>query len=159
MSNDSSTVGIDPRSPRFGASITSVLLAIALVMTLTAGAEPAGVLLLALIALLFAWGGFAGISRHPYGALFRRFIRPRLAPPGALEDPAAPTFAQRVGFVITALGVLLALVGIPAAAPIGAALALVAAVLNSVFDICIGCLMYVWLLRVGVIRSRGSANA
>ncbi|MEH3079073.1 MAG: DUF4395 domain-containing protein [Quadrisphaera sp.] len=108
--------GLDPRSPRFGAAITSVLLAVTLVLALTDGTQAAGVVLLAALAGLFAWGGFAGIRRHPYAALFRRFVRPRLEPPGELEDPAPPTFAQRVGLVITAAGVLLALVGVPFAA-------------------------------------------
>ncbi|MEH3076268.1 DUF4395 domain-containing protein [Quadrisphaera setariae] len=145
--------GLDPRSPRFGAAITSVLLAVTLVLALTDGTQAAGVVLLAALAGLFAWGGFAGIRRHPYAALFRRFVRPRLEPPGELEDPAPPTFAQRVGLVITAAGVLLALVGVPFAAAAAAAAALVAALLNAAFDICLGCLLYVRLLRAGLVRS------
>ncbi|PWJ48314.1 protein of unknown function [Quadrisphaera granulorum] len=139
--------GIDPRSPRFGAAITSVLLAVTLLLTLTRGTEAVGVALLAVLAVVFAWGGFAGIRRHPYGVLYRRFVRPRLGPPAELEDPAPPTFAQRVGLVITAAGVVLALLGVPWAAAVAAALALVAALLNAVFDVCLGCLMYVWLVR------------
>lgn len=144
--------GVDPRSPRFGAAITSALLAVALLLALTDGTQVAGLVLLAALAGLFAWGGVAGIRRHPYGALFRRFVRPRLQPPGELEDPAPPTFAQRVGLVITAAGVLLALVGVPYAAAVAAGLALVAALLNAVFDVCLGCLLYVWLVRAGLVR-------
>lgn len=147
--------GVDPRSPRFGAAITSVLLAVALLLTLTEGTQVLGVLLLAALSALFAWGGFAGIRRHPYAALFRRWVRPRLAPPGELEDPAPPTFAQRVGLVITAAGVVLAVVGVPFAAAVAAALALVAALLNAVFDVCLGCLLYVWLVRTGLARPGG----
>ncbi|WP_242091041.1 DUF4395 domain-containing protein [Curtobacterium sp. DN_7.5] len=148
------TTGIDPRSPRFGAAITTVLLAVTIVLTLMPATYVAGIVLLAVIVVLFAIGGIGGIRRHPYGALFRRFIRPRLSPPAELEAPEPPTFAQQVGLFVTAVALLLALVGVPYAAPVGAAVALVAAFLNAVFDVCIGCILYVWLVRAGVLRPR-----
>ena len=100
------------------------------------------------LAVVFAWGAFAGIQRHPYGVLFRTLVRPRLAAPTEWEDPRPPTFAQGVGFVVTAIGVLLGLLAIPAAVGIAAAAAFVAAFLNAVFGYCIGCQLYVLLLRV-----------
>ncbi|WP_439690587.1 DUF4395 domain-containing protein [Curtobacterium sp. SP.BCp] len=148
------TPGIDPRSPRFGAAITTVLLAATIVLTLIPATYTVGIVLLAVIVVFFAVGGFGGIRRHPYGALFRRFVRPRLAPPAELEAPEPPTFAQQVGLFVTAVALLLALVGVPYAAPVGAAVALVAAFLNAVFDVCIGCILYVWLVRAGVLRPR-----
>ncbi len=157
---DSSTAsadGIDPRSPRFGAGITAVLLLVTIFLGL-AGLDVAAFVVLLAISLLFAWGAFAGIKRHPYGALFRAAIRPRLAPPTEREDPVPPTFAQGVGFVITALGLVLALLGVPYAVVIAAALAFVAAFLNSVFGYCLGCQIYLLLVRAGVIR-RTPANA
>lgn len=144
--------GIDPRSPRFGASITATLLLIDVLLGLLDGTRIAGLVLLAAITALFAWGAFAGIRRHPYGALFRRFVRPRLGPPAELEAPAPPTFAQGVGLFVTGVGLLLALVGVPLAAPIAAALAFLAAFLNAAFDLCLGCVLYLWLVRAGVIR-------
>ena len=33
--------------------------------------------LFAVITALFAWGAFAGIKRHPYGAIYRALLRPR----------------------------------------------------------------------------------
>lgn len=157
--------GIDPRSPRFGAGITAVLLLVVIGLGLATplGAsigqraiEPAFILF-ALITLLFAWGAFAGVQRHPYGRLYRALIRPRLAPPTELEDPAPPTFAQGVGFVITLIGVVLHLVGVPYALVIAAGLAFIAAFLNSVFAYCLGCQIYLLLLRAGVIRRATSA--
>ncbi len=143
--------GIDPRSPRFGAGITAVLLLLTLFLGL-AGLDVAAFVVLLVISALFAWGAFAGIQRHPYGALFRTVVRPRLAPPAEREDPAPPTFAQGVGFVITALGLLLALFGVPYAVVVAAGLAFVAAFLNSVFGYCLGCQIYLLLVRAGVIR-------
>ncbi|MGL3198210.1 MULTISPECIES: DUF4395 domain-containing protein [Curtobacterium] len=148
------TTSIDPRSPRFGAAITTVLLAVTIVLTLIPATYAAGIVLLTAIVVLFAIGGIGGIRRHPYGALFRRFVRPRLARPAELEAPEPPTFAQQVGLFVTAVALLLALVGVPYAAPVGAAVALVAAFLNAVFDVCIGCLLYLWLVRAGVLRPR-----
>jgi len=142
--------GIDPRSPRFGAGITAVLLLVTIYFGLV-GASTAAFVVLLVIALLFAWGAFAGIRRHPYGAVFRRLVRPRLPAPTELEDPAPSTFAQGVGFVITGIGVVLALVGIAWAIPLFAAFAFVAAFLNSVFGYCLGCQMYLVGVRAGVL--------
>lgn len=143
--------GIDPRSPRFGAGITAVLLLVDLFLSLV-GATTAAAVLLLVIALLFAWGAFAGIRRHPYGALYRALIRPRLAPPAELEDPAPPTFAQGVGLLVTGAGLVLFVLGVPLALPIAAALAFVAAFLNSVFGYCLGCQLYLLLVRARLIR-------
>jgi len=144
--------GIDPRGPRFGAGITAVLLLVTVVLAV-ADAETAAFWLLVAIAALFAWGAFAGITRHPYGLLFTTFVRPRLAPPTELEDPRPPTFAQGVGFAVTLAGVVLALLGMPLAVPIAAAIAFFAAFLNAVFGFCLGCWLYLWLVRARVIRT------
>lgn len=143
--------GIDPRSPRFGAGITAALLLVDLFLALV-GATAAAAVLLLVIALLFAWGAFAGVRRHPYGALYRVVVRPRLAPPTELEDPAPPTFAQAVGLAVTGLGLVAFALGATAALPIAAALAFVAAFLNAVFGYCLGCQLYLLLVRAGLIR-------
>ncbi len=148
--------GIDPRSPRFGAGITAVLLLVAIGLAL-AGAETPAIILFSALTLLFAWGAFAGVKRHPYGLLFTKLVRPRLKPPTELEDPIPPTFAQGVGFVITLIGVVVTLLGLPLALPIAAAFAFVAAFLNSVFAYCLGCQIYLLLVRAGVLGRRRSA--
>jgi hypothetical protein len=142
--------GIDPRGPRFTAGITAVLLLVVAVLGF-GGADLAAWLLLAALAALFAWGAFVGVRRHPFGLLFKRFVRPRLAPPDELEDPRPPTFAQGVGFAVTVVGVLLGAIGLPLAVPIAASLAFVAAFLNAVFGYCLGCQLYLLLVRARVI--------
>ncbi|WP_438856343.1 DUF4395 domain-containing protein [Agromyces sp. M3QZ16-3] len=144
--------GIDPRGPRFSAAITSVLL-LAVVVLAVGGLDAAALALLVLLALLFAWGAFAGVARHPFGLLYRGFVRPRLAPPDELEDPRPPTFAQLVGLVVTATGVVLGLLGIGVAVPIAAAAAFFAAFLNAAFGYCLGCRLYLLLVRARVIRT------
>ena len=144
--------GIDPRGPRFGAWVNLVLLAAVLLL----GAWPAAATaVLAVIVLSFAIGTFRGVGHTWQGWLFRKVVRPRLAPPTELEDPRPPTFAQLVGLVITGAGLVLGLLGVSAAVPVAAAFALVAAFLNAVFGLCLGCELY--LLGVRVRASRATA--
>jgi len=151
--------GIDPRGPRFGAAITAVLLLVVIALHLSGLTVPA-LVLAGYLVLAFAWGAFAGIQRHPYGVLFRRIVRPRLSAPTELEDSVPPTFAQGVGFVITAVGLVLALLGVPYALVIAAAAAFVAAFLNAVFGLCLGCQLFVLLVRAGIVRrKKGAATA
>ncbi len=179
--------GIDPRGPRFAASITAFLLAVAVVLGLTglstasaqtfgwfayqpladatfvpgAGwavsiASPAqraldpAFLLLLVIALLFLWGVLAPRTA-PWGVLFRRVVRPRLKPPTELEDPRPPRFAQGVGLFVVTIGLILHLAGVPWALPIATAAAFIAAFLNAVFGLCLGCQLYLVLQRAGII--------
>jgi hypothetical protein len=108
---------------------------------------------------VFAWGAFAGVQKHPYGSLFKALVRPRLKPPTELEDPTPPTFAQGVGFAITLIGVVLFLVGLTLALPIAAAAAFVAAFLNSVFGYCLGCQIYLLLVRAGILGRKESGRS
>lgn len=143
---------IDPRGPRFVASLTTVVLAVALV------AAPSGltVALLAAQAVVFAIGVTAGISRTPYSWLFKTLVRPRLAPPHELEDAAPPRFAQGVGllFAVVALGGYLAGGDLVGAVATGFALA--AAFLNAAFGLCLGCEMYLLIRRIAPARPAGT---
>jgi hypothetical protein len=151
--------GIDPRGPRFGAAVTGVLLLVVIGLWLSTHTLWA-LILFALITLVFAWGAFAGVKRHPYGLFFKAVIRPRLKPPTELEDPTPPTFAQGVGFVITLVGLLLSLIpGLQLALPIAAGLAFIAAFLNSVFGYCLGCQIYLLLVRLGVLGRKRNTPA
>lgn len=131
------TGGIDPRGPRFTASVTAVLLAAALVVP-----EAAATTLVAVLAVLFAIGAGLGVQRTPTGLVFRTLIRPRLTPPADLEDPAPPRFAQGVGLAFTVVALVGYLAGAVLVAQVAVGLALVAALLNAVFGFCLGCEMY-----------------
>ncbi|WP_405483230.1 DUF4395 domain-containing protein [Streptomyces sp. NBC_00009] len=134
---------IDVRGPRFGAAVTTVVLALVLV---TGSAW-----LLAWQTLCFALGAAGGVGRSPYAWLFRTAVRPRLGPPTEFEAPQPPRFAQLVGLVFALAG-LVGLVWGPGWLGLGAtACALAAAFLNSVFGYCLGCEMYL-LLRRGAAR-------
>ena len=118
--------------------------------------EPASLLLLA-IALLFVWGVLSPRTA-PWGALYRAVVQPRLKPATELEDPRPPRFAQGVGLFVVTIGLILHLAGVPWALPIAAAMAFVAAFLNAVFGLCLGCQLYLVLQRAGIVgRERAAA--
>jgi hypothetical protein len=131
---------IDPRGPRFGALITTVVL---IVVLITGSAW-----LLAAQAVVFAVGAIFGLRNAPYGFLYRFLIRPRLGPPKELEAEAPPRFAQGVGVVFAAVGVIGYATGTTALGIAATALALIAAFLNGAFGLCLGCEMYLLIRRI-----------
>jgi hypothetical protein len=143
---------IDPRGPRFGAVITSTLLLITIFLALDAATLSAATGLFVAIWLLFAIGAIFGNSKHPYGLIFKKFVRPRLAAPKELEDPRPPQFAQAVGLFVVTVGLVLAIFAVPFAVAIAAAAAFIAAFLNAAFNFCLGCQMYLGFQRIGIIR-------
>ena len=64
-----------------------------------------------------------------------------------------------MGFVITLVGLLLQLAGVPLAIVVAASAAFVAAFLNSVFAYCLGCQIYLLLARAGILGRKGAAAA
>ena len=151
-SSNQTPAGIDPRGPRFGAAITSVLLLITVFLALDASTAGAAYALLAVITALFAIGATLGNSKHPYGLIFKKFVRPRLAAPKELEDPRPPKFAQLVGFIVAGAGLVLGALAVPYGVAGAAAAAFVAAFLNAAFAFCLGCQIYVGLQRLGLIK-------
>jgi hypothetical protein len=136
--------GIDPRGPRFGAVLTTVVLAAALLTLST----PVGGALLAWQTAVFALGALAGLSAQPYGWIYRRFVRPRLGAPTELEDPAPPRFAQAVGLVFAVVALVAWIFGAGVIALVATAAALGAAFLNAAFGLCLGCEMYLIVARL-----------
>jgi hypothetical protein len=134
--------GIDPRGLRFTASVTAALLAVVLVVP-----ETAATVLIAVQAVLFALGVALGVQRTPTGLVFRSLIRPRLAPPADLEDPAPPRFAQGVGLAFAVVALVGYLTGAVLVAQVAVGFALAAALLNAVFAYCLGCEIYLFGAR------------
>lgn len=169
MPDDTPPRGIDSRGPRFAAAITSTLLIVALFLALTGlgtsfgaggwglasatlverATTPAFLLMLA-IALLFTWS-LVSPRTQPWAVLFRRVVQPRLSPPTEFEDPRPPRFAQGVGLFVVTVGLVLQLLGVPWALTIAAAAAFFAAFLNAAFGVCLGCMLYLLLQRIGLV--------
>jgi len=134
------TTYVDPRGPRFGAVITTVVLAAVLITA-------SGWLLLAQ-ALVFAAGAVLGLRFAPYGVVYRRLVAPRLPAPAELEAAAPPRFAQAVGLLFAVVGTIGYLGGVTLLGVVATAFALGAAFLNAAFDFCLGCEVHLRLVRL-----------
>jgi Domain of unknown function (DUF4395) len=131
---------IDVRGPRFSATLTVIVLAIALATQ--------NVWVLALQGVVFAIGAIRGPQFTPYAFIFKRLVKPRLRGEVVTEDSRPPQFAQSVGFVFALVGLLGAAIGSVPVFSVAVGFALAAAFLNSVFNYCLGCEMYLLVLRI-----------
>ena len=130
---------IDARGPRFGAVITTTVLAISLVTQ--------NVWVLALQGLVFFIGAVRGPQFTPYGLIFKTFVKPRLKKEAPTEDVRPPKFAQAVGFIFALVGTIGAFAGADLVFTVAVSMALAAAFLNAAFNYCLGCEMYLLGLR------------
>jgi hypothetical protein len=146
---------IDPRGPRFGAMITSVLMLVVVFLGLDESTYQVAVWLIAINTVLFAIGATFGNVKHPYYLIFINLIRPLLPAPQSLEDARPPKFAQLIGFTLSSVGLVFALLGpdYQLGLIIAASAIFFAAFLNSPFKYCMGCHIWLALARSGVIKA------
>lgn len=145
---------VDPRGQRFAAAVTAV----ALVVVLLTAPSAFGIGLLGVQAALFAIAAGLGVQRTPHAWVFRRFVRPRLAPPQDLEDAAPPRFAQAVGLAFAVAGLLGYISGATLVGAIATGFALAAALLNAVLGLCLGCEAYLLIRRLTARTSTTAAT-
>ena len=132
-------INIDARGPRFSAAITTVVLAVALITS--------NVWVIAFQAAVFAIGALRGPQFTPYAFIFKKLIKPRLKSEPILEDVRPPRFAQGVGLVFAVTATVGAAAGITQGFTVAVAFALAAAFLNAAFNFCLGCQVYLLLVR------------
>lgn len=130
---------LDPRGPRFAATLTTVVL---------------------VVVLATGWGWLAlaqtivfGITaldprRGPYSYLYRALVLPRLGPTSEREAAAPVRFAQFVGFCFLAVASVGYLAGVTTLGVVFAAFGLLAAFLNAAFGLCLGCEAYLAMRRL-----------
>ncbi len=131
---------IDARGPRFGAAITTVVLAVALVTHST--------WLVGLQLVVFAIGAIGTPARTPYALIFKKFVRPRLRGEVPTEDVRPPQFAQAVGLAFAVVAFVAGLVGAKSVFVVALSLCLAAAFLNAAFNYCLGCEAYLLIVRL-----------
>ncbi|WP_405133664.1 DUF4395 domain-containing protein [Nocardia sp. NBC_01388] len=148
---------VDVRGPRFAAWITTVVLA--LVLIIATFSVPAAAVLLAVQAVVFALGAARGPRRSPYGRIYATLVAPRVGPPAELEPVAPLRFAQLVGLLFAVLGVIGFAAGSPVAGVIFTGFALFAAFLNAAFGICLGCKIYPLAARFKTVPASANSNA
>ena len=130
---------IDARGPRFGAAITTTVLAIALVTQ--------NKWVLVAQGLVFLIGALRGPQFTPYGLIYKNLVKPSLSKVAPTEDVRPPKFAQAVGFIFALVGSIGAFAGLDLVFTIATGFALAAAFLNSAFNYCLGCEMYLLIVR------------
>ena len=130
---------LDARGPRFGALLTTIVLAAVLVT----GSLP----LLIWQLSVFALGAFIGPQASPYAWIYRTVVKPRLRGDVPTEDTRPPQFAQIVGFLFALTATVALIFDVTVLFTVATGFALAAAFLNSVFNFCLGCEMYLLIAR------------
>ena len=131
---------IDPRGPR----VNQAVLAIALLL----GFLTQQWLVVPVFAVVLFLGAAFGPKWGPVLRFYVEVLKPRLKPPHELEDPRPPRFAATIGVVFLAASTLSFILG---ANTLGWTLALIVAALAAAAattGICVGCEMYVLLVRL-----------
>jgi len=104
------------------------------------------------------YGFFARVTTgpafSPLGAFATKVITPHLNVQHRLVAGPPKRFAQFVGLVFSAGAGVLWLLDLGTASRIVAALLAGAALLESAFAVCLGCIMFGWLIRLGAIPER-----
>ena len=119
--------------------ITAIVLATALVTS--------SIWVIAYQAVVFAIGAIRGPQFTPNAVIFKKLIRPRLKSEVTFEDVRPPQFAQAVGLGFALIAVIASVVGAGGVFTIAVGFALAAAFLNAAFNFCLGCEMYLLILR------------
>lgn len=135
---------VDPRGLRVVAGITAVVLAAILVIP----SDPVRIALLTIQVAVFATASLIGLTTSPYAIFYAKVVRPRIGAPAELEDSRPPRFAQLVGLTFTVVALIALLAGATTVALIATGFALVAALLNAVLGLCLGCELYLVLRRL-----------
>jgi len=133
------TTIIDARGPRFGAVITTAVLATALATN--------NIWVIVAQAVVFAIGAIKGPQFTPYAFIYKTLVKPRLKGDAPTEDVRPPQFAQNVGLLFALTAIVGITTSIDALFIVATAFALAAAFLNAAFNFCLGCEIYLLLLR------------
>ncbi len=80
-----------------------------------------------------------------------KFIVPKIVRKEKLVPGPPKRFAQTIGLVVSGAAFVLSLLGFGLAAQITAGILIVAATLESVFGFCLGCTIFGFLQRAGII--------
>jgi hypothetical protein len=138
---------LDPRQPRFGAGITSIF-ALAAVILGILGQDSLVAICYAYTTFMFIWAVVFRKVTHPYSMLYK-VIRKFLDEPKYLEDPRAPFFAQKIGLIVSSCALVFSVLS-PAVGIAFGVMLLIASALNAYFNVCIGCIMYLRLRKIGI---------
>lgn len=149
------------RVSRFPSLVDDITVRLIAAVVLVVGAVALGTQqwwLYAVLAADFTLRAALGPDASPVAQLVRRLVRPRIA--AAPRPTAGPPkrFAASIGAVMTGAATLLWVLGVatgsPAASAAVVAIGVVMVVfpaLEAVFGICVGCILFSGLMRVGLV--------
>ena len=130
---------IDARGPRYTAALTTIVLSAAIITESN--------LIIGFQFAVFLSAVIFGLRRSIYGFLYRNLIQPRLSGPVPSEYESAPRFAQLIGALFALTALIGGLTGNTTVFLIATGFALAAAFLNTAFGFCLGCQIYLLILR------------
>ncbi len=107
--------------------------------------------LYALLALGFALRVAGGPKYSPFGRLAVHVIVPKIWKKEKIVPGPPKRFAQTIGLALSTVALILSLTGFGLAAQIAIGFLIAAATLESVFGFCLGCAIFGFLQRAGVI--------
>jgi len=130
---------IDARGPRYTAALTTIVLSAAIITESN--------LIIGFQFVVFLSAVIFGLRRSIYGFLYRNLIQPKLKGPVPIEYESAPRFAQLIGALFALTALIGGLTGNTTVFLIATGFALAAAFLNAAFGFCLGCQIYLLILR------------
>jgi len=130
---------IDARGPRYTAALTTLVLSAAIITESN--------LIIGFQFAVFLSAVIFGLRRSIYGFLYRNLIQPRLSGSIPSEYESAPRFAQLIGALFALTALIGGLTGNTTVFLIATGFALAAAFLNAAFGFCLGCQIYLLILR------------
>ncbi|NBX13084.1 MAG: DUF4395 domain-containing protein [Acidimicrobiia bacterium] len=95
-----------------------------------------------------------GPTFSPLALLATKVLTPRIKTEHRMVAGPPKRFAQLVGLMFSSTAAVLWLFDFGVASRVVAAALFAAALLESVFAVCLGCIMFGWLMRLGVIPQR-----
>ena len=140
-----------PSFPNPVDEVSARLVAVGVVVLATSFVLTSWTPLVAVLVYGFVARALAGPRLSPLGLLVTRGVRPRL-PLRPRPVPGPPKrFAQCIGALLSTLALVLALDGASTAARVVVALIIAAAALESLGGFCVGCAIFGFLMRCGIV--------
>lgn len=141
----------NPVNEKAARTVAGAVLAISIVtvlLSLTAG--HGWLWVVAVLAAGFVARVLTGPTLSPLGQLATRVVAPRLGEPKLVAGPPK-RFAQAIGATVTLTATVFLAFGHTAVTQWLLGLMIVAAGLESIFAICLGCIVFGWLMRAGLV--------
>ena len=140
-----------PSFPNPVDEVSARLVAVGVVVLATSFVLTTWTPLVAVLVYGFVARALAGPRLSPLGLLVTRVVRPRL-PLRPRPVPGPPKrFAQGIGALLSTLALVLALGGASTGARVVVALIVAAAALESLGGFCVGCAIFGFLMRRGIV--------